>query len=904
MKNFVIFFFLVIIQAQSLASSCPDGSEPEKKISADGTYFIYECAGSSSNSQSGAKSNSSHKLDDPKNWPSGIKHAKWASANAILYFDDAKKPERLYINSSDRPPHNVAYEGNTESPTSFYGFWPKGAYSKNSPYFGEFRERFYYEQEIDEIVDGNDHAQRGFDEENKEVFSFHLQKFHNGDRESLETLKSLMFEWVNGPYWEAMIPDRQLACTTCSNEFPIWEGYNFSILGELWNTLIPMLEVHITLIREDAYSEEEYILAHQWLEKRVWLAEQGPDEGQLYSGFRWIPDPGPPNHHTVRKTLGYLMWGVADQNSEYYTAGVRGFEQYYNVLRSDGSITTEHFYDKACQTGFGDHGCRNGLSLGNETGKFYALAAIVMHNQGMNIREKFPKIEKNIEWTTKVAVNPSTAMKWIGDVFVEENRGSVGNTFSKEGIVMDWARNWSPLRKNLSHIYLWDNIFKTNYSDNLKGVFVVDQGKYQEETYNHIVRRAFDFGIADTGLITFNSNEVQKGMSLDSAIYLESKSKSTDEKAEQIEKIEADSSFDGEYTFRLFRSSEEGNMKLGNGTFEIKNGVLAYIDDNKSNLSTGSKDFYKTLNGKIDKDGNVIGSIEMSILYGKDRSEIYNLFGPIKKILGESPDEDFFTIYLSVKKAKERKLKVSTPSNQAKTSGNNPTVTNVVEVIQGDKLIVDIVGSSEISGSNINLYIKDIDAPDIVKSCKKEIEFGLRVKDIVSEIISNATSIELVNYRKTAKGVISQLIIDGKDLGEDLIAKEYASDESGYWKAYICSAKKAYMAGNMHMTSGKHEKAIFWYERALEMDPDNNNAPGATYRLSLAYKYLGNTEKAKDSLKMSALLGFMEAELDLGENYWNGWDGFEKDLSEGKYWLKKAHENGSQDAEKICDCNL
>ena len=267
-----------------------------------------------------------------------------------MYFDEATKPERLYINSSDRPPQNVAYEGNIISPTSFYGFWPKGAYSKYSPYFGEFRERFYYEQEIDEIVDGNDHAQRGFDEENKEVFSFHLQKFHNGDVESLETLKSLMFEWVDGPYWEAMIPDRNLACTSCSNEFPIWEGYNFSILGELWNTLIPMLEVHITLIREDAYSEDEYIKAHQWLEKRVWLAEQGPDEGQLYAGFRWIPDPGAPNHHTIRKSLGYLMWGVADQNSEYFTAGVRGVDQYYNVLRNDGSIITEHYFDKACQT--------------------------------------------------------------------------------------------------------------------------------------------------------------------------------------------------------------------------------------------------------------------------------------------------------------------------------------------------------------------------------------------------------------------------------------------------------------------------------------------------------------------------------------------------------------------------
>jgi hypothetical protein len=153
----------------------------------------------------------------------------------------------------------------------------------------------------------------------------------------------MMMEWINGPYWEAMIPDRELACTTCSNAQPIWEGYNFSILGELWNTLIPMLEVHITLIREEAYSTNEYDLVHNWLEKRVWLAEQGPAEGQLGAEHRWIPDPGPPNHHKIRKSLGYLMWGIADQNSEYFTAGVRGVEQYHNVLRSDGSITTEHF---------------------------------------------------------------------------------------------------------------------------------------------------------------------------------------------------------------------------------------------------------------------------------------------------------------------------------------------------------------------------------------------------------------------------------------------------------------------------------------------------------------------------------------------------------------------------------
>ncbi|SVB59523.1 uncharacterized protein METZ01_LOCUS212377, partial [marine metagenome] len=299
---------------------------------------------------------------------------------------------------------------------------------------------------------------------------------------------------------------------------PSWEGYNFSLMGELWNTLVPMLEVHITLIREKAYSPEEYELVHNWLEKRVWLGEQGPAEGQLASAHRWIPDPGPPNHHKKNKVLGYLMWGIADQNSEYFTAGVRGVDTYHNVLRNDGSIKTEHFYDEACQTGFGDHGCRSALSLGNETGRFYTLAALLMHNQGIDVRKKYPKIEKNIEWTSKVAVDPTLAKKWIGNIFVAPRVGTGGETFSKEGIVMDWVRNNGAERKNLVHIYLWDKIFKTNYVDNLKGVVVIDQGIEQEIIYDHRVRRGLDFGFADAGLITFNSDEVATGIAVNAVL--------------------------------------------------------------------------------------------------------------------------------------------------------------------------------------------------------------------------------------------------------------------------------------------------------------------------------------------------------------------------------------------------
>ena len=49
------------------------------------------------------------------------------------------------------------------------------------------------------------------------------------------------------PTGKLMIPDRELACSRLvAMNSQVWEGYNFSLMGELWNTLVPMLEVHIT----------------------------------------------------------------------------------------------------------------------------------------------------------------------------------------------------------------------------------------------------------------------------------------------------------------------------------------------------------------------------------------------------------------------------------------------------------------------------------------------------------------------------------------------------------------------------------------------------------------------------------------------------------------------------------
>ncbi len=116
--------------------------------------------------------------------------------------------------------------------------------------------------------------------------------------------------------------------------------------------------------------------------------------------------------------------------------------------------------------------------------------------------------------------------------------------------------------------------------------------------------------------------------------------------------VEVDTStkFDGQYRFTVFRHNEdEGAMMLGAGDIEIKNGELI-IETENSYLSTGPKDLYDTFEGQISEDGEVTGSIELDILGGKDRSEVYNLNGKIDdRIWGESPKEDFFKVYLTLR---------------------------------------------------------------------------------------------------------------------------------------------------------------------------------------------------------------------------------------------------------------
>ena len=120
---------------------------------------------------------------------------------------------------------------------------------------------------------------------------------------------------------------------------------------------------------------------------------------------------------------------------------------------------------------------------------------------------------------------------------------------------------------------------------------------------------------------------------------------------QKINNFEASDLFDGFYQFTFYRyNADEGATKLGSGNIEINNGEIKIGLKNRS-LLTGPENLYDTFEANIDNKGNVSGSIELDILHGKDRSEIYSINGVIdKKIWGETKNDDFFKVYLLLNK--------------------------------------------------------------------------------------------------------------------------------------------------------------------------------------------------------------------------------------------------------------
>jgi hypothetical protein len=109
MKKLLILLIFSFFSLQSYAGSCPDGSNPVKSISADGTYFVYNCGGGSNNNSSSKASASSDAGIDRYGGRAEIPEDANPNYQTLYYFLDS------YLNEWDR----------------FYKRWPNDGYKYN-----------------------------------------------------------------------------------------------------------------------------------------------------------------------------------------------------------------------------------------------------------------------------------------------------------------------------------------------------------------------------------------------------------------------------------------------------------------------------------------------------------------------------------------------------------------------------------------------------------------------------------------------------------------------------------------------------------------------------------------------------------------------------------------------------
>ena len=102
MKKLFLLLILSFFSAQGYAGSCPDGSDPVKSISADGTYFVYNCGNTNNKQTSSNEQTSSSNTNTIITTINPVSHSGWKTHYGIKginshnfqFVNDSKESRR------------------------------------------------------------------------------------------------------------------------------------------------------------------------------------------------------------------------------------------------------------------------------------------------------------------------------------------------------------------------------------------------------------------------------------------------------------------------------------------------------------------------------------------------------------------------------------------------------------------------------------------------------------------------------------------------------------------------------------------------------------------------------------------------------------------------------------------
>ena len=589
MKKLFLFVVLSLLSLQGYSANCSDGSEPTKTISADGTYFEYKCNTNKTAETKGGEAYDSFPVHEFAKSP--LRDLE-VQENWQLF----KNPDELDLFHS-----RFKYVIDEKGPLRW---WKMSSYVDDC-------ERATAEFDIEAFKSIEETGDRASFFIRCKTFFTH-KHFRDQD-EGIKVFERILLSWAKNKPID--YPDKNIkkshsdiayaATMTVGDLASFYAVYydDFNFTREQRQAVDDYLSDW--LINYDLEPTRDLKICN--LEAPETFEIEGHDAFGTYADYcgsnRW------------RLGLGAVYLGLRTGNQKLFTAGNRHIEINLAAIDKDGI--------------FPQWGRKGALALSyqRQLPEVLTLLAVVYESigydfyehqlpHGKKIHEVYAALFDFIYHPEKLNKYAFARWDFVGQDAYEFDKLPLKEKWRLEQINPEVLAAQS---KGYILRYRPDLMGDIDYSEN-----------WMELSSEHV-----GVFVSISGLAIYEA--VNQNISKEAA-----------RKAE-LRKAKMSPLYDGRYSFVLYRYADNESMKIGNGIINISDGEISIDKDNR-NLETGEIDLYDTLNGLVDKNEEVSGSVKLDIINGRERSEFYKFKGSIdEKIWGESHKEEFFKIYMKLK---------------------------------------------------------------------------------------------------------------------------------------------------------------------------------------------------------------------------------------------------------------
>ncbi len=647
MKKLLLLLFLSFFSVQSIAASCPDGSEPVKSVSADGTYFVYSCGGqaSSSTANSNIKALAGIYIENDPNidffkplqrpYPIGKLYwfgMMWQMAD----FNKDGYSDVLYIgtmkpNNSNQTGKDTGTECGSDKCT--------GDKPLPSLLLGDAKHNLTYAPEL--LIDNREDSGMSLgrqllvaDYNNDNILDFYIADHGIGTHDGVTD--SYFLSQPNGTWLESsethlshpnfVVFDHGGATGDIDNDGDmdvVITETNWKTGTALWCLIndgtgylnkrkcggIFSFALELADMDGDGYLD-------------VLLGANEHEESINFTGIVWNDGRGnfPKNNNTLLPQHK-KKWGSHSEVSA-------------SDLDNDGDLDIVYGRAGYLYVGTAIQIIEN---LGNKKFKDHGIFPLV------EAPDDFIATNEGNEWNDFIEMIKFRDLDEDGDmdIYLASSMSQKTN-----GMILLNKGNFAfeLLHPGVTKIVDGIIVKKAPVSEEQKAkeqAMEDDLAEFEAQLEEELAAEAAD-------AITKRKAKVAAAKAKRIAEEEAAKAELAELEAELLEENKSSPLFDGRYRFNLFRyEDDEGSMKIGNGFVEIKNGEVIIDKDNRE-LTTGSTDLYDAFSGQINKEGKVSASMELDVLNGIDVLELYVFNGSIKdkKIWGDPPYENSLKTYL------------------------------------------------------------------------------------------------------------------------------------------------------------------------------------------------------------------------------------------------------------------